>query len=964
MIRLFKSTETDFTHNGVHVLDDIVLGDTCILSNGINEVYSLEMEVSIYNNSKWKDIEPETILKVPTLKGEQLFRIKEVVKNFSTLKIYGKHVFFDLENNFILDTNVVQKDGRSAIAQILGGMSNNSINTFHGTSDISVVNNSRLVRKNVVTALIGDDDNSFLNRWGGELQLDNFNFSINERIGSDRGFQIRYGKNATGYEGNINTYNLCTRIVPVGFDGLMLEGTKWVDSPNIDKYPQIYTYEVKFEDIKVKENEDDEEGYNTIEEAREGLREAAVNYFTSTKCDLPSFSAVVNFITLRNTEEYKNVKTLETVALGDDVSIYLSNIDVNASSRVVREKWNFFTKKHTELEIGEIKPNVFKQLINIKDTIDNIVENLGGNTWQDIINKSLDEATKLMEEGLKGSHVIAMKNQIVIGDAPDIKDMVNCIVMNKNGIGFSNNGYLPDRLVSAMTIDGKINASCITVGELNAALIKAGILMSKSGKIALSIEDDYFEVTHTEADTKMMFDAKGMYLIDLTTHDTIAQFASKDYGSVVTASNVYANNIVNKYSGKANLYVSHVYTGESNGDIDSPFKSFNELLDHFGSARYIDRTINIYVDTDLSAQTYYNDCFQLNGFWGSGNFNIYFSKYLVLRWTNNHTVDFRDNQLLINIYAGNTGTTANDGAIIDNRTASQGTYTHCCYFLNCSKVIIKDGIRVRAAQWSDDNNSGICADNSYVYVEYVDTCDSGQGFYVANGGKIVVINSRGNCTIKPAYILNGGALYQGMPGQTKLVQMGTSVVQNGHNYTFGTLTGSDSLLITPPTPPAATEEVKYIEFNLQDYGYYNVGYASWNPNGKNIYQGNYGYGNCKGIITLNNTAINSYLSGKTILDGSTISLSRANNAGNSGATTVYLCGTTHTSASGSEPPVTKSYGSIGSLAWGESKTFSLPKAFAEDLKSGTIKSILFYVSSGGNYIKFNPSCKLRIKVKG
>ena len=180
MIRLFKSTETDFTHNGVHVLDDIVLGDTCILSNGINEVYSLEMEVSIYNNSKWKDIEPETILKVPTLKGEQLFRIKEVVKNFSTLKIYGKHVFFDLENNFILDTNVVQKDGRSAIAQILGGMSNNSINTFHGTSDISVVNNSRLVRKNVVTALIGDDDNSFLNRWGGELQLDNFNFSINE----------------------------------------------------------------------------------------------------------------------------------------------------------------------------------------------------------------------------------------------------------------------------------------------------------------------------------------------------------------------------------------------------------------------------------------------------------------------------------------------------------------------------------------------------------------------------------------------------------------------------------------------------------------------------------------------------------------------------------------------------------------------------------------------------------------
>lgn len=503
MIRLFSHTETDFTHNGIHVLDDIALGDTCILSNGINEVYSLEMEVSIYNNSKWKDIESEMILKVPTPKGEQLFRIKEVVKGFSTIKIYGKHIFFDLENNFILDTNIVKKDGRSAIAQILGAMTNNMVNSFHGTSDISNFNNSRLVRKNVVTALIGDDNNSFLNRWGGELELNNFNFSINERIGSDRGFQIRYGKNATGYEGNINTYNLCTRIVPVGFDGLMLEGTKWVDSPNIAKYPQIYTYEVKFEDIKVKENEDDEEGYNTIEEAREALREAAVNYFTSTECDLPSFSAIVNFITLRNTEEFKNVKALETVALGDDVSIYLSNIDVNASSRVVREKWNFFTKKHVELEIGEIKPNVFKQLINIKDTIDNIVESLGGNTWQDIINKSLDEATKLMEEGLKGSHVITMKNQIVIGDAPDIKDMVNCIVFNKNGIGFSNNGYLPDRLVSAMTIDGKINASCITTGELNAALIKTGVLMSANGKTWINMEDGTFNFSDN-----LLFDGK------------------------------------------------------------------------------------------------------------------------------------------------------------------------------------------------------------------------------------------------------------------------------------------------------------------------------------------------------------------------------------------------------------------------------------------------------------------------
>ena len=59
MIRLFNHTETNFTHNGVHVLDDIVIGDTCILNNEINGVYSLECEVAMFNNSKWKDIESE-----------------------------------------------------------------------------------------------------------------------------------------------------------------------------------------------------------------------------------------------------------------------------------------------------------------------------------------------------------------------------------------------------------------------------------------------------------------------------------------------------------------------------------------------------------------------------------------------------------------------------------------------------------------------------------------------------------------------------------------------------------------------------------------------------------------------------------------------------------------------------------------------------------------------------------------
>ena len=122
------------------------------------------------------------------------------------------------------------------------------------------------------------------------------------------------------------------------------------------------------------------------------------------------------------------------------------------------------------------------------------------------------------------------------------------------------------------------------------------------------------------------------------------------------------------------------------------------------------------------------------------------------------------------------------------------------------------------------------------------------------------------------------------------------------------------------------------------------------------------YGNNRGIFTLPNGSINTFLSGATVLDGSTITLRRANSAGYSAAQTVYLCGTSHTSVGSGVPAVTKSYGALGTLAWGQQKTFTLPKAFVQDLKSGTIKSVMFYTSDGSNYILFDTVCTLNIKV--
>lgn len=90
------------------------------------------------------------------------------------------------------------------------------------------------------------------------------------------------------------------------------------------------------------------------------------------------------------------------------------------------------------------------------------------------------------------------------------------------------------------------------------------------------------------------------------------------------------------------------------------------------------------------------------------------------------------------------------------------------------------------------------------------------------------------------------------------------------------------------------------------------------------------------------SAIRNFLSG-TVLDGNTITLTRASNGGISGGANVYINGSSCSSASG-----TPSYGGqtlLGTLAWGETKTFTLPKAIVQGLRNGSYNSLAVYVNS-------------------
>lgn len=509
MIRIFEEREVDFSHDGIEILDDITISCTC--EREVNGTWFLDAQF-MRDNDKCNSIENKKILKVPTPKGEQLFRIVTIKSTKTKISVYAEHIFFDNRHNFIEDTNVVKKDGNNALQQILTGCQYK--NKFTGVSTVPTVASARLVRKNLTDVLMGSDDNSYLNRWGGEIDFDNFQFTIKPRIGEDRGVEVTYGHNMKSFEGEVDESGVITRVMPIGFNGLLLP-EKYIDSPLIDSYSFPRVQKIEISSIKVKENENDEEGYDTEEEAFEAMRRCVSDLYSKQNIDKPSVNLRVDIISLEKTDQYKN-EIFERIYIGDTLKVNLQKYGFDVSCRVISERYDCLNSRYIEIELGDVKTNVLREVTSIKQTIDDILDRFGENSWDDFIQKARDEATQLIQEGIKGSFVVARKNEILIMDNEDIEKARTVIRMNKNGIGFSQTGYSGPYIIG-ITIDGKINADCITTGILNANLIRTGRLQSLNNKTWIDMEDGAFSF----ANGRITFDEVNGFKIKLSSDSDV-----------------------------------------------------------------------------------------------------------------------------------------------------------------------------------------------------------------------------------------------------------------------------------------------------------------------------------------------------------------------------------------------------------------------------------------------------------
>ena len=487
-IEIYLKTNTNYEMNG-----DITLTPISCTYKASEHLVTLEHPID--DIGRWKYIDYENVISVEDDGKKKRYRIFNVVKSLCSITAYARPLFFDLIDNILLDVRPTLKNGEEALNIILEGTG------FTGHSNISNINTSYYVRKNIVEAILGNDENSFLNRWGGEVLLDNFDIYINDKIGSDNGVRVELGYNLNEIEEDINIEEVATRIIPTGYNGIMLEGnTPWVDSPLINKYTKPKMRVINFDDVKVKESEADEEGFNTIEEARQELIKRC-NKLYEEGIDKPSVNYKIDMINLANTTSYKDYIKLVTVNEGDTVTCYIQGLDIDVKARVIDYEEDLITGEYISLELGNAISNFFKEQADVQSKINNILNSNGtvkGNEIQGFL-----DATK--------AKLIAQKE---IGQLQDVRAFIwEDLDPNSPTYGCMIGGSAGIQISQQRTPDGKDwdFTTAITAEGIIADEIVGRLFSSKNGMTKIWMETGTFESELPDGSKIVISPEKGFY---------------------------------------------------------------------------------------------------------------------------------------------------------------------------------------------------------------------------------------------------------------------------------------------------------------------------------------------------------------------------------------------------------------------------------------------------------------------
>ena len=456
---LYDSTEKQFTTNGIGTLADAI---SCTVLEERNGSFELEMEYPL-GGVHYDEIRNNRIILAMPSDGQktQPFRIFKITRPIGgVVKIYAVHLSYDLSGIPVAPFSA--NDCPSA----LNGLKSNSMiaNPFGVWTDISGSGKYKQNSPASFRSRLAGTDGSILDSFGkgAELEFDRLTVKVHQNRGRDNGVTIRYGKNLTDLKQQESIENVRTGVIAY-----------WYKEEN-------NTQDVIVGEIQYLENHADypKENIHVLDCSadfekkpdKQQLNTRAKQYIKANNIGVPKVSIDVSFIQLWQTEEYKNIVSLERVSLCDTVHVVFDKLGVNAVAKVIKTEFDVLNERYIKITLGEARSS-FGEAIReaTKSTIQPLVKSM--------VNIAVSNATANIS-GFSGyvtkvTDANGNWSELVISDNADYTQARNVWRWSQGGLGFSSNGYAGP-YTTAITADGHINGAMITAGTINANTVNVG----------------------------------------------------------------------------------------------------------------------------------------------------------------------------------------------------------------------------------------------------------------------------------------------------------------------------------------------------------------------------------------------------------------------------------------------------------------------------------------------------------
>lgn len=477
---LYDTDRTSFpagVDNGLGVLADAM---SCKVTQELNGQYELELRYPV-GGIHYEEIALRAILRATVGPDGKLqpFRVYRIVPGMNgTAAIYARHIAYDLGGYVV--SPFTAADAPSAVAAIKSHAMPTDF-PFALTTDKTTVAAMAVTVPSSAWGLLGGQQGSLLDVYGGEYEFDEWAVRLLTRRGADRGVSVRYGKNLTDLTQDASCANCYTGAVPYWRGNGITVTAAPVYAEGDFGYTRLMPLDLS----------------SSFEQqpTQAQLQAAAASYIKQNRLGVPAVSWDVKLALLAQSSGYEDVAFLEQIYLGDTVGVYFHRLGVDAKARVNKIVWDCLLERYDSVALGSVKANIAATIAGQQKEIDAkpstaLVEKISASLTAALLGAN-GGSVRLLDTNGDGE-----PDELYIADDPDPTKAKKVWRFNYEGWAASSTGYNGPYTMGA-TIAGGIQAWMIT-----AAHLIAGTIASEQGNFLINLDGGTIDTSATGATYK------------------------------------------------------------------------------------------------------------------------------------------------------------------------------------------------------------------------------------------------------------------------------------------------------------------------------------------------------------------------------------------------------------------------------------------------------------------------------